>query len=83
VDAVQDPLLFFLVVPGIEPGPPNLTTRPQRRSGIRLLYLDIAYSLGASLAVPDCSLFERSNINHNLIYDFWSFGNEKIQKSAS
>jgi hypothetical protein len=34
---VTDPLLFFLVVPGIEPGPPDLyprtlTTRPQRRS---------------------------------------------------
>jgi hypothetical protein len=32
-----DKLLFFLVVPGIEPGPPDLyprtlTTRPQRRS---------------------------------------------------
>jgi hypothetical protein len=24
VDPVPDPLLFFLVVPGIEPGPPNL-----------------------------------------------------------
>jgi hypothetical protein len=37
VDPVPDPLLFFLVVPGIEPGPPDLlprslTTRPQRRS---------------------------------------------------
>jgi hypothetical protein len=36
VDPVPDPLLFLLV-PGIEPGPPNLqprtlTTRPQRRS---------------------------------------------------
>jgi hypothetical protein len=36
VDPVPDPL-FFLVVPGIEPGPPDLysrtlTTRPQRRS---------------------------------------------------
>jgi hypothetical protein len=35
VDPVPDPLLFFLVVPGIEPGPPDLqprtlTTRPQR-----------------------------------------------------
>jgi hypothetical protein len=24
VDPVPDPLLFFLVVPGIEPGPPDL-----------------------------------------------------------
>jgi hypothetical protein len=24
VDLVPDPLLFFLVVPGIEPGPPDL-----------------------------------------------------------
>jgi hypothetical protein len=37
VDHVPDPLLFFLVVPGIEPGPPDLqprtlTTRSQRRS---------------------------------------------------
>jgi hypothetical protein len=37
VDPVPDPLLFFLVVPGIEPGPPDLyprtlATRPQRRS---------------------------------------------------
>jgi hypothetical protein len=37
VDPVSDPLLFFLVVPGIEPGQPDLwsrtlTTRPQRRS---------------------------------------------------
>jgi hypothetical protein len=37
VDPVPDPLLFFLVVPGIEPGPPDLqprtlTTRRQRRS---------------------------------------------------
>jgi hypothetical protein len=37
VDPVPDPLLFFLVVPGIEPGPPDLqprtlTTRPRRRS---------------------------------------------------
>jgi hypothetical protein len=37
VDPVPDALLFFLVVPGIEPGPPDLyprtlTTRPQRRS---------------------------------------------------
>jgi hypothetical protein len=37
VDPVPDPLLFCLVVPGIEPGPPDrqprtLTTRPQRRS---------------------------------------------------
>jgi hypothetical protein len=37
VDLVPDPLLFFLVVPGIEPGPPDLlprtlTTRPQRKS---------------------------------------------------
>jgi hypothetical protein len=37
VDPVPEPLLFFLVVPGIEPGPPDLyprtlTTRPQRRS---------------------------------------------------
>jgi hypothetical protein len=40
VDLVPDPLHFFyLVVPGIEPGPTDLqprtlTTRPQRRSGI-------------------------------------------------
>jgi hypothetical protein len=39
VDPVPDLLLFFLVVPGIEPGPPDLwprslTTRPQRRSHI-------------------------------------------------
>jgi hypothetical protein len=37
VDPVPDPLLFFLVVPRIEPGPPDLlprtlTTRPQRLS---------------------------------------------------
>jgi hypothetical protein len=37
VDPVPDPLLFFLVEPGIEPGPPDpyprtLTTRPQRLS---------------------------------------------------
>jgi hypothetical protein len=37
VNPVPDPLLFFLVVPGIELGPPDLyprtlTTRPQRRS---------------------------------------------------
>jgi hypothetical protein len=37
VDPVPGPLLFFLVVPGIEPGPPDLqprtlTTIPQRRS---------------------------------------------------
>jgi hypothetical protein len=37
VNPVPDPLLFFLVVLGIEPGPPylqprTLTTRPQRRS---------------------------------------------------
>jgi hypothetical protein len=37
VDPIPDSLLFFLVVPGIEPGPPDLqprtlTTRPQRRS---------------------------------------------------
>jgi hypothetical protein len=36
VDPVPDPLLFFLVMPGIEPGSPdlakNLTTKPQRRS---------------------------------------------------
>jgi hypothetical protein len=37
VDPVLGPLLFFLVVPGIEPGPPDLlprtlTTRPQSRS---------------------------------------------------
>jgi hypothetical protein len=37
VDRVPDPLLFFLVVPGIEPGSPDLQprtliTRPQRRS---------------------------------------------------
>jgi hypothetical protein len=41
VDPVPDPLLFFLVVPGIEPGPPDLqlrtlTTRPQRRSVTKL-----------------------------------------------
>jgi hypothetical protein len=40
VDPVPDPLLFFLVVPGMEPGPPDLyprtlTTRPQRRSNPR------------------------------------------------
>jgi hypothetical protein len=39
VNPVPDPQLFFLVVPGIEPGPPDLlprtlTTRPQRRSWI-------------------------------------------------
>jgi hypothetical protein len=39
VDPVPDPLLFFLVVPGMEPGPPDLkprtlTTRPQRRSAL-------------------------------------------------
>jgi hypothetical protein len=45
VDPVPDPLLFFffLVVPGIEPGPPDLyprtlTTRPQRRSVINETY---------------------------------------------
>jgi hypothetical protein len=37
VDPVPDPLLFSLVVPGIEPGPPDLkartlTTRPHWRS---------------------------------------------------
>jgi hypothetical protein len=37
VDPVPDPLLFFSVLPGIEPGLPDLqprtvTTRPQRRS---------------------------------------------------
>jgi hypothetical protein len=37
VDPISDPLLFFLVVPEIEPGPPDLkprtlTTRPQRWS---------------------------------------------------
>jgi hypothetical protein len=36
VDPVPDPLLVFPVVPGIEPGPPDLyprtlATRPQRR----------------------------------------------------
>jgi hypothetical protein len=41
VHPVPDPLLFFLVVPGIEPGPPDLlprtlTTRPQRRSCLYL-----------------------------------------------
>jgi hypothetical protein len=37
VGPVPEPLLFFLIVPGIEPGPPDLqprtlATRPQRRS---------------------------------------------------
>jgi hypothetical protein len=32
VDPVPDPLLFFLVVPGIEPGPRTLMIRPQRWS---------------------------------------------------
>jgi hypothetical protein len=41
VDPVPDPLLFSLVVPGIEPGLPDLqprtlTTRPQRRSSALL-----------------------------------------------
>jgi hypothetical protein len=27
VDPVPDPLLFFLVVPGIEPGPPDLVAK--------------------------------------------------------
>jgi hypothetical protein len=27
VDSVPDPLLFILVVPGIEPGPPDLNNR--------------------------------------------------------
>jgi hypothetical protein len=41
VDPVSDSLLFFLVVPGIEPGHPDLypitlTTRPQRRSKTQL-----------------------------------------------
>jgi hypothetical protein len=44
VDLVPDPLLFFLVVPVIEPGPPELqprtlTTRPHRRSHPKNTYL--------------------------------------------
>jgi hypothetical protein len=30
VDSVPDPLLFFLVVPGIKPGPPDLQCFPKR-----------------------------------------------------
>jgi hypothetical protein len=45
VDPVPDPLLFFLVVSGIEPGPSDLqprtlTTRTQRRSFLTLQVLN-------------------------------------------
>jgi hypothetical protein len=44
VDPVLDPLLFFLVVPGIEPGLPDLwprtlATRPQRRAVLKIYTL--------------------------------------------
>jgi hypothetical protein len=53
VDPVTDPLLFFLVVPGIELGLPDLeprtlTTRPQRRSSTAKYALLIA--VGATAA---------------------------------
>jgi hypothetical protein len=53
VDPVPDPLLFFRVVPGIEPGPPDLwprtlTTRPQRRSD----YVEIIFTLTLLWNVP-------------------------------
>jgi hypothetical protein len=51
VDPVPDSLLFFLVVPGIEYGPPDLklrtlTTRPQRRS--TFFYITYIHSVRTS-----------------------------------
>jgi hypothetical protein len=43
VDPVPNTILFFLVVPGIEPGPPDLyprtLTAPKPVTGIALLFL--------------------------------------------
>jgi hypothetical protein len=60
---VPDPLLFF-VVPGIEPGPSNLTTRPQRRSLSHehilelIVFTDVVMTGGA---VESLSAYRNSN----------------------
>jgi hypothetical protein len=61
VDPVPDPLLFFLIVAGIEPGPPDLwprtlTARPQRRSDKLTLQFKTPFEnkiMFVTMAVPD------------------------------
>jgi hypothetical protein len=72
VDSVPDPLLFFLVVPWIEPGPPDLyprtlTTRPQRRTFSRhLLILILSSALGRVREKYDLNHIDVSVILSNM-----------------
>jgi hypothetical protein len=78
VDPVPDPLLFFLVVPGIEPGPPDLTTlttRPQRSVKLNKVCtgsetLTVVAVLSSMFCdVTPCSPLRRSDISDG-IYRF-------------
>jgi hypothetical protein len=73
VDPVPDPLRFFLVVPGIEPGPPDLlprtlTTRPQRRS---LSTVSLNNSACSSRVIRGQVFLLHCNTNTNLRLSFY------------
>jgi hypothetical protein len=67
VDPVPDPLLFFLVVPGIEPGPPDLYPRTLTTEASMYIYIYI-YIYIYFLEVLHCIVMSFVNACENYNY---------------